>query len=82
VDRGIADQLHFFPDSVRFFEHQRSGQGVYTIRNYTLYLDYGGGRVVRAGFAAPAVQENAGQFDWIAIRSPNMLERVGYQPQP
>ena len=81
VDRGVADQFHFFPDSVQFFEHPRSGGGTYAVQNYTLYLDYGAGRRVRATFGAPAVQENAPQFNWISIGY-NTLYRQDYRPAP
>jgi hypothetical protein len=80
VDRGVADSMLFFRDSN--MERPRVGQGVYSIRDYTLTLDYGGGRVLRKGFGAPAVQEKAQTFDWIAITGIHTLYRQGFKPAP
>jgi hypothetical protein len=50
------------------------GHGAYSVRNYTLVLNYANGGQIRESFGAAAVQENSHLFTWIAIGGTRFLE--------
>jgi hypothetical protein len=62
IDRGALDNI-----VMKNFGPPRAAQGQYALRYNTLYLAYMDGRQARVSFAAPAEQEGAGSFDWIAL---------------
>jgi hypothetical protein len=62
IDRGALDNI-----VMKNFGAPRGGQGQYALQLNTLYLRYSDGRQARVSFAAPAEQEGAGSFDWIAL---------------